>query len=175
MIHYQLRCSAEHGFDGWFRDSATFEQQAGAGLIACPECGIVAVHRALMAPALTRGRRVVDQAGVDQASVDQAGVDQAVTGPAGGGRGVTPPEPTGVAKAVAVPDQVRAMLQKMRAEIERNCENVGDRFADEARAIHRGETDARGIYGETTPDQAEALADEGIEVARIPWVPRADG
>ena len=43
------------------------------------------------------------------------------------------------------------------------------------RKIHRGEADARGIYGETTPEQAEILADEGIEVARIPWIPRADG
>jgi hypothetical protein len=41
--------------------------------------------------------------------------------------------------------------------------------------MHRGESDKRGIYGETTPDEAEALAEEGIEVARMPWVPRAEG
>ena len=156
MIHYQLRCTAEHGFDGWFRDSSTFERQAASGLISCPECGSADVHRALMAPALGRGRRTVDQAGVEQTAPET-------------------PAPVAAKAAVAVPDQVRAMLQKMRAEVERNCENVGDRFAEEARAIHRGESDARGIYGETTPEQAEALADEGIEVARIPWVPRADG
>ena len=48
-------------------------------------------------------------------------------------------------------------------------------FAQEARKIHSGESDKRGIYGETTPEEAEALKDEGIEVARLPWVPRADG
>ena len=74
-----------------------------------------------------------------------------------------------------VPDQVRAMLQKLRAEVERNCDYVGEGFAEEARRIHKGEADARGIYGEATPDEAEALAEEGIEVAKIPWVPRADG
>ena len=67
------------------------------------------------------------------------------------------------------------MLQKLRAEVEQNCDYVGDEFAAEARRIHNGEADARGIYGETTPEEAEALAEDGIEVSRVPWVPRADG
>jgi hypothetical protein len=74
-----------------------------------------------------------------------------------------------------MPDHVRAMLQRVRAEVERNCDYVGGQFADEARRIHRGESDRRGIYGEASPADAEALADEGIEISRIPWVPRADG
>jgi hypothetical protein len=74
-----------------------------------------------------------------------------------------------------VPDQVRAVLQRLRAEIERTSDYVGPEFADEARRIHRGESEKRNIYGESTPEQAEALAEEGIQVARIPWVPRADG
>ena len=86
-----------------------------------------------------------------------------------------PAAPLPAKVAAAMPDKVRSMLQKLRAEVERNCEHVGGRFADEARAIHRGESEGRAIYGESTPEQARALADEGIEVARIPWVPRADG
>ena len=74
-----------------------------------------------------------------------------------------------------MPDHLRAMLQRVRAEIERTCDYVGAEFAEEARRIHNGASERRGIYGETTPDQAEALAEDGIEVARIPWVPRADG
>jgi len=50
----------------------------------------------------------------------------------------------------------------------------GPRFAEEARRIHRGESEARGIYGEATPDESRALKDEGIEVASIPWVPPND-
>ncbi len=141
MIHYQLRCSQEHVFDGWFRDSAGFDAQAGAGLVACPACGDVKVNRALMAPAVPRKSAV--------AAPEKA--------------------------AAGMPDHVRATLQKLRGEIERNCDYVGPSFAEEARRIHRGEADARGIYGESTPEQAEALADEGIDVARVPWVPRADG
>lgn len=154
MIHYQLRCSADHHFDGWFRDSAAFDAQAERGLVSCPACGDTVVNRALMAPRIKKGAPVVDASG----TLD------AVSAPA-------VPEKAGV----MVPDHVRAMLQKLRAEVERNCDYVGPGFADEARRIHRGESDKRGIYGESTPEQAEALADEGIEVARIPWVPRADG
>ena len=74
-----------------------------------------------------------------------------------------------------LPDGLRAMLQRMRSEVEKRCEYVGESFADEARRIHSGESTARSIYGEATPEEAERLADDGIEVARIPWVPRADG
>jgi len=73
-----------------------------------------------------------------------------------------------------MPAQLRAMLQRLRAEIERNCDYVGRDFAEEARRIHRGEAERRGIFGEATESEAEALREEGIEVARIPWVPRSD-
>jgi len=81
------------------------------------------------------------------------------------------------AKTASLPEnaaQMRRMLQALRRQVETNCDYVGDRFADEARRIHRGEADARGIYGETSDQQASELADEGIEVARIPWVPTSD-
>ena len=152
MIHYQLRCDGEHGFDGWFRDSAAFEAQSAAGLVTCPECGSAMVTRALMAPSLKRK---------------------------GTGKTIAPSSeaeaPAAPEKAGVLPDQVRSVLQRIRAEVEKNCDNVGNNFADEARAIHRGEKPARGIYGDTTPEQAEALADEGVPVSRIPWVRRADG
>ena len=154
MIHYQLRCSADHGFDGWFRDSAAFDAQAEQGLVSCPACGDTVVNRALMAPRIKKGAAVVDASGAPDAVPAQAAPEKA---------------------GAAMPDHVRATLQRLRAEVERNCDYVGPGFAEEARRIHRGESDKRGIYGESTPEQAEALAEEGIEVARIPWVPRADG
>jgi hypothetical protein len=73
-----------------------------------------------------------------------------------------------------MPAQVRAMLQKLRAEVERNCEYVGADFAEEARKMERGETERRGIFGEASDAEAEALREDGIAVARIPWVPPAD-
>ena len=61
-----------------------------------------------------------------------------------------------------------------RAEVEKNCEHVGDKFAEEARKIHYGESDKRGIYGETSEEEAEALSEEGIEFGRLPWIPRGN-
>lgn len=156
MIHYQLRCSQAHEFDGWFKDSATFERQAELKLVECPACGDAHVTRALMTPAVSTRKSL----------------PVPVERPA-------PPEAPAAAPAVAaggrIPAHVVAMLQRMRAEVEKHCDYVGPEFAEEARRMHRGEADHRGIYGETTPDEAEALADEGIEIAAIPWVPRADG
>ncbi len=158
MIHYQLRCDADHSFDGWFRDSDAFDTQAERGLLTCPVCGASQVSRALMAPAVAKPRPA--------APVESRPAPPA---PAAGQPVVGQPMAGGM-----LPDQMRAMLQKMRAEIERRCDYVGEDFADEARRIHRGEAEERGIYGQATEEQAESLADEGIEVARIPWLPRAD-
>jgi len=154
MIHYQLRCAHEHEFDGWFKDSAAFDKQARHGLIACPTCGDAKVARAMMAPAVaTRAAPPPRPAPPVPAKVEAK--TGAVAGP--------------------MPDHVRAMLQRVRAEVEKNCDHVGDRFAEEALRIHRGEAKPRGIYGDATPEQAESLAEEGVEISRIPWVPRAEG
>jgi hypothetical protein len=73
-----------------------------------------------------------------------------------------------------MPKELREALLKVRAEVEKNCEHVGDKFAEEARKIHYGESDKRGIYGETSEEEAEALAEEGIEFGRLPWIPRGN-
>jgi hypothetical protein len=72
------------------------------------------------------------------------------------------------------PAEMRRALQQLRKHVETNCDYVGPGFADEARRIHRGESEVRGIYGEATKEESRALADEGIEVASIPWVPTSD-
>ena len=161
MIHYQLQCSKAHEFDGWFSDSAGYENQAARGLITCPICADTSIRRALMAPSLGRGNAQQIR------SSDQAAEPAAM-------EPVTPDRSVAVS-APRMPDHVRAMLQRVRAEVERNCDYVGQSFADEARRMHRGESDRRGIYGETTPEQAESLSDEGIEFGSVPWIPRADG
>ena len=166
MIHYQLRCSQDHGFDGWFKDSAAFEAQAARGLVECPVCGDVKVDRALMAPALI-------STALGRHGADRAPEPEAAPAPAPAQAAPSPPPATAVAGRL--PDHLRAALQRLRGEIERNCDYVGPRFAEEARRMHKGESEARGIYGETTPEQAEALAEDGIDFTRVPWVPRADG
>lgn len=62
-------------------------------------------------------------------------------------------------------------LKDLRRKVEENCDYVGDRFAEEARRIHYGEVESRGIYGEATEAESSELKEEGITVERIPWVP----
>ena len=69
---------------------------------------------------------------------------------------------------------MRDQLTEVRKQVEANCDYVGDKFAEEARKIHYGESDARGIFGEASEEQHKELSEEGIEVARIPWLPRDD-
>ena len=87
------------------------------------------------------------------------------------------PASSAPAPPIVLPDseaaaQVAAMVQKIRSEIETTCDYVGPDFAEEARKIHYGEADARGIYGEATLNEAQELVEEGIEVAALPWAPR---
>jgi len=174
MIHYQLRCAGGHDFDGWFSDSAAFDMQAKAGFVECPNCGVTDVGKRLMAPAIPKkGARRRKEAAPPP--VEAPAPQRSTPGPEEGGGMVSGP----------IPAQLVALLQRMRGEVERNCEYVGPKFAEAARRLHEQQRDSsqgegtpsqlRGIYGEATDAEAEALRDEGIDVARIPWVPRADG
>jgi hypothetical protein len=71
--------------------------------------------------------------------------------------------------------EMRKALVELRRQIETHCDYVGPRFAEEARRIHYGETDAHGIYGEATESESRELADEGIKFGQIPWIPPTDG
>ena len=163
MILYRLRCSQGHEFDSWFKDSKTYERQEKKSLIGCAVCGDSKVARAIMAP------RIGKKGGVTEIEAPAA------TAPA-----PTPmPEQQQAQQQMAamarhMPKELREALLKVRAEVEKNCEHVGPKFADEARKIHYGESDKRGIYGETSDEEAEALAEEGIEFGRLPWIPRGN-
>lgn len=147
MILYELRCSADHAFEGWFKDSVAFEEQAAAGEIVCPLCGDRSVAKAPMAPRIAKGG-----AGRQEVETDEA------------------PQTYTNTKAI----EMRRMLTELRRHVEDNSDYVGDNFAEEARKIHYGETEERNIYGEATEDQAEELTEEGVKVGRIPWLPRTD-
>lgn len=150
MILYQLRCGKDHEFEAWFKDGQTCERQLARKSVECPACGNRKVAKALMAPRIGAG---------EKAQRESLPAKPAVAGQ----------QPMSV-MAIAM----RQHLQEVRAKVEENCDYVGDKFAEEARRIHYGETDARGIYGEATDDQHQDLMDEGVEVARIPWLPRSD-
>src|SRR5271169_1543552 len=70
--------------------------------------------------------------------------------------------------------RMRSALIEMRRRIETHCDYVGERFAEEARRIHYGETEPHGIYGEANDTESRELADEGISFGQIPWLPPSD-
>lgn len=76
---------------------------------------------------------------------------------------------------LAAPDPrsqaMREMIKEFRQRVTENADYVGDKFADEARKIHYEEVEARGIYGEATPEEARELAEEGIDFQPLPKVP----
>jgi len=79
------------------------------------------------------------------------------------------------ASGVDLPPQARQMMMeamgKVRAHVEENFDYVGDSFAREARAIHEGKSEERGIYGEASPAEVKALAEDGVPVAPLPPAP----
>ncbi len=151
MIKYQLRCSSGHEFEGWFKDGATYDAQAQANGIECPYCGDADVSKAIMAPAIPSKRST---------SRVEAGDAEA---------GLLSEE-----RAREVASKILEAVHTLRGHVESNYDDVGDKFAEEARRIHYGETDERGIYGEATADEAEEMDDEGIEFFRLPALPRRD-
>jgi hypothetical protein len=147
MILYQLRCGKEHEFEAWFKDGQTCDRQLTRKSVECPVCGTKKVAKALMAPRI--GAAEKPQAAVPATPQQQQGMS-------------------------VMANAMRQHLQEIRSKIEENCDYVGEKFADEARKIHYGETESRGIYGEATDNQHQELVEEGIEVARVPWLPRSD-
>jgi len=143
MIIFDLKCAAQgHVFEGWFGSSADYEEQQRRGLVSCPLCGSSEVAKAVMAPAVgAKGNR---------GSAD-APRPELFSGDA---------------------ETVKRMLASLAAEQKKllaSSEHVGERFADEARAIHLGDAEARAIHGRATRDQAESLIEEGIPVAPLPF------
>lgn len=151
MIKYALKCADDHHFDGWFRDSTTFETLLRAGQVSCAVCGVTDVTKAMMAPRIGP-------------SVPAA----------------EPPAPPQQTPEAAAPAEIKAgaqqaaqqALAELRRKIEREAVDVGRDFAREARAIHAGDEPQRMIYGEARPEETRSLLEDGIPVAPLPFTPR---
>ena len=150
MIHYSLVCDKGHNFESWFADSAAYDKQATRKLVTCPHCGSAKVEKAIMAPRLATSKK------------DRAPIQAAIEAPAPANQ---------VAMLSPQEREVRAKLKELRDHLTKNADNVGKKFPDEARKMHYGEIEHRSIYGEATPDDAKALAEEGIEFHPLPILP----
>jgi hypothetical protein len=133
-----LACAHDHRFEGWFASEDDFVDQCGRGLVNCPVCADASITKRLSAPRLNLGA-------------------------------VQPQEaPT---QAVALGDeqlQMQAAWLAVARRVLANTDDVGDRFAEEARRIHYGEAQERGIRGKASTAETEALIDEGIAVMPLP-------
>mgnify|MGYP002651160437 CR=1 FL=1 len=167
MIVYDLVCASGHRFEGWFASSAAFDAQAAAGLVGCAVCGSSAVTKAVMAPAV--GRKGNQQPERPARGGDDPG-EAKPSLPAAAPEATSPPMavrnlPPAVGEAMA---RFVAGLATAQAKALENSTWVGRNFAEEARAIHYGETPERIIHGETSPEEARALAEEGVPCSPLP-------
>ncbi len=144
-----LRCHQGHGFEGWFGSESDFLGQFDRGLIECPMCGDKAISRLPSAPRLNLSGARASTAKPPQAAPDAAAVDRP-------------------ASTATLPAEVQTAWLQAVQQVLRNTEDVGERFPEEARRIHYGEAEQRGIRGQASAQDRAALADEGIEVVPLP-------
>lgn len=167
MIVFDLRCEDNHIFEAWFQNSDAFKAQLSDGHVECPYCGSLDITKSLMSPNIAaKGNR-------------GQGRDME--------RNIAPDDHVVMASA-NVPDNMDASaedvkralqhmhetMKKYRNHVQKECDYVGDNFAEEARAIHDGTAETRGIYGEATLEETEELLSDGIDVLPVPGLDKLD-
>ena len=152
MIRYALSCAKGHSFDSWFPDSSAYDKQAKRGLVTCPHCGSAKVEKAIMAPRLSGTRKRGKLEAPDAAPS-------------------TTPANQPVAMISPQEQEFRAKLKELREHMVKNADDVGQKFPEEARKMHYGESEHRSIYGVASADDAKSLAEEGIEFMPVPILP----
>lgn len=140
---FDLQCDHGHVFEGWFGSHDDYDAQRARGLVACPVCDSHEITKRLSAPHL---------------NVAHLHAPQPAAAPA----------PSAGSAPAAAMAALQAQIMRQVREMLRKAENVGPRFAEEARRIHEGEAHDRLIRGVATPEERAALADDGIEVMAVP-------
>lgn len=152
-----LQCAHQHSFEGWFASEDDFQSQLARGLVECPMCSDKAVQKMPSAPRLNLGGHAAPAAASSAPSEATPGA----------------PALTAVAPAQAEANNVmnpaaQAAFLKALRQVMANTEDVGERFADEARRMHYGDTEARNIRGQASMKETVELLEEGIEVMPLP-------
>ncbi len=141
MIVFDLCCDKGHAFEGWFGSFSVFQDQCARDMVSCPVCGSTTIVRKPSAP-----------------YVNTRSMGEHKDKPSSVVKPFTEPPP---------PEAVAAVLDMLR-KAARQSEDVGERFPEEARRIHYGETEARSIKGKASHDDLDELIDEGIMVLPVP-------
>lgn len=143
-----LQCTNGHVFEGWFASHDDYDAQRERGMVSCPVCADEQVARLPSAPRLNLSHSEPASAAITPAAAPAA------------------TDMPDVAK------HVQAAYLKMVRHVMSHTEDVGDRFAQEARKIHYGEREERGIRGQASPEETRALLEEGIDILPLP-IPQA--
>jgi len=141
MVVYNLLCKKKHSFEGWFPSFEDFQKQAEKKLISCPTCGTTKVEKMPHACAVHVKK--------EQPPAPAKIAEQ------------TPPAPPTAA-------EFKEMLILVHHYVKENFEDVGPRFAEEAKQIHKGEAEERPIHGTATVKEAKEMADEGVPFVALP-------
>lgn len=152
-----LQCAHQHSFEGWFASEDDFQSQLTRGLVECPMCSDKAVQKMPSAPRLNLGGHAAPPV------VSGAASDAAPAAPAS-----TALVPTQADSSTVTNPAAQAAFLKALRHVMANTEDVGERFADEARRMHYGDTEARNIRGQASVKETVELLEEGIEVMPLP-------
>lgn len=147
MKVFDLRCAHEHTFEGWFGSEDDYLSQQARGLVTCPVCGDAQIARMPSAPRLNLS----------------GATSRADSAPAARPRAETAAQDVAKAKS-----ELQTLWMKAVRHVMANTEDVGSKFAEEARKIHYHEAPERNIRGTVSREEGEALAEEGIDVMPLP-------
>ena len=166
MIVYNLACEHLHLFEGWFGSPADFENQRDRGLVECPVCSSNAVERKLHAPRINMGAQ---QSAAGMAS-DARAASEAKDSTAIAAAAAAEATPSNMNAGNEIDlAKLREAMATFAESVRENTEYVGEKFAEEARAMHYGEKPLKGIRGRADKETAQELRDEGITFQSLPF------
>lgn len=165
-----LQCTHQHSFEGWFASEEDFRNQLSRGLIECPLCADKCVQKLPSAPRLNLGGHTSQDSsgqGGQHASSSELVVSS--------GEATKTSNPAAMLASTERDHADQAAFLKALRHVLSHTEDVGSRFAEEARRMHYGELEARNIRGQTSVREAAELMDEGIEIMPLPLLPGGSG
>lgn len=163
MKVFNLKCGQGHPFEGWFKNHQAFEDQQESGLLSCPFCESREIQKTLSAPRLNLSHAP------GPASISTAASGRPLArGEASSADPKSADSSPMVAMGSTASPALAAALQAVR-ELLASSEDVGDRFVDEARAMHAHDIPARPIHGQASVQEVLELSDEGISVLPLPF------
>lgn len=170
MKVFDLRCDGDHRFEGWFGSDADYTEQLAKHMIECPVCGSISIGKLPSAPRLNLSGATAPE------DIAPAKPGRGTAGTAGAATPATAASSTaGQGIAPEILQELERRYLEFAREVISKTENVGDRFAEEARKIHYEEAPARGIRGVATPEERQELMEEGIEVVSLAIPSALDG